>query len=204
MNASWDIKLKIVIVGYNKVGKGALQERFYSNTFNKDVCTIGVDFKKKIMDYEGKDLSILIFKSPSTDGWRVINSGLYREVHAVFIVFSCTDRNTFDDVERWVKEARAMSPLNTPLILVCNKVDIDPREVTLEEGQALAKSFELPYFEVSSENGVGVMEMFMKVIKGIMDTYKLEYKENEKPSEIKKIALQKPKPLSAEIKRSSF
>jgi putative ribosome biogenesis GTPase RsgA len=42
-------------------------------------------------------------------------------------------------------------------MIVCNKIDLtDDREVTTEEGQSMAKQYNLKYFETSAKTGEGI------------------------------------------------
>ncbi len=51
-----------------------------------------------------------------------------------------------------------------PVVLVGNKCDIPEREVTKEQGQALAESFGVPYFESSAKERLNVDESFHALV----------------------------------------
>ncbi len=53
-------------------------------------------------------------------------------------------------------------------LLVGNKVDAgDQRQVTTEEGAAMAEEFKIPFFEASAQSGLNVDEMFTSVAVGM-------------------------------------
>ena len=54
--------------------------------------------------------------------------------------------------------------LQVPIVLVGNKCDIPDREVTKEQGQALAESFGVPYFESSAKERLNVDESFHALV----------------------------------------
>ena len=54
-----------------------------------------------------------------------------------------------------------------PIVLVGNKCDIPEREVTKEQGQALAQSVGVPYFESSAKERLNVDESFHELVTSI-------------------------------------
>ena len=55
MNREYDYLLKFVIVGNSAVGKSSLLLRFTDDEFNRSyLTTIGVDFRFKTIDLDGK------------------------------------------------------------------------------------------------------------------------------------------------------
>ena len=60
-------------------------------------------------------------------------------------------------------------------ILVGNKVDKEEsREVTKEEGEKLAKEFNLPFFECSSKENININEVFDVLAKKIIENFEIE------------------------------
>ncbi|EMH78231.1 Rab family GTPase [Entamoeba histolytica HM-1:IMSS-B] len=57
----WDYLLKFLIIGDTAVGKTAMLLRYTDNTFTDAfIATIGVDFKVKKMEVNGKRLKIQV------------------------------------------------------------------------------------------------------------------------------------------------
>jgi small GTP-binding protein len=58
----WDYLIKFLIIGDSAVGKTAMLLRYTDNTFTDDfISTIGVDFKVKKMERNGKKLKIQVW-----------------------------------------------------------------------------------------------------------------------------------------------
>ena len=58
----YDHLFKILIIGDSGVGKSCLMLRFTDDTFNeKQLATIGVDFKVKYMKEQGKKLKLAVW-----------------------------------------------------------------------------------------------------------------------------------------------
>lgn len=68
MIRSADYNLKYVIVGNSAVGKSALLSRFVDNEFNPFfITTIGVDFKFRTLDIDGKKCKVQIWDTAGTN-----------------------------------------------------------------------------------------------------------------------------------------
>ncbi len=63
--------------------------------------------------------------------------------------------------------------LQVPIVLVGNKCDIPEREVTKEQGQSLAESFGVPYFESSAKERLNVDESFHELVSMHPEQYRL-------------------------------
>ena len=57
-------------------------------------------------------------------------------------------------------------------ILIGNKTDTPNRQVTFEEGQKLADSLEIQFFETSAKNGINIEKVFMKAAEALCDYMK--------------------------------
>ena len=58
------------------------------------------------------------------------------------------------------------------MILVGNKIDINEREVTNEEGIKFAKERNMKYFETSAKTGFGIKEAFNQIFQDIYELNK--------------------------------
>jgi GTPase SAR1 family protein len=59
MDSAYDYLFKVIVLGDSGVGKTAVLNRFTDGTFREnDVSTIGVDFKIKFLDINGKRIKL--------------------------------------------------------------------------------------------------------------------------------------------------
>ena len=78
----------------------------------------------------------------------------------MFIVYSIDDKASFSDVENWVKQCDLyVTNKSVPRIIIANKVDLDDRQVSTEEGEAYAKSKGMRYLETSAKTDKNVQEI---------------------------------------------
>ena len=72
-----------------------------------------------------------------------------------------TDRGSFEKVSDWMKQINMYTQREKiGLVLLGNKIDVEPREVKTEEGVALGKEFGIKYFETSALNNINIKESF--------------------------------------------
>jgi Ras-related protein Rab-6A len=85
-------------------------------------------------------------------------------------VYSIANRQSFQNVEIWVKDITDKARGNILLAIVGNKSDLaNEREVTKEEGELVAKKHHAKVFiETSAKDGVNIDEMFEQVGREIL------------------------------------
>ena len=77
-------------------------------------------------------------------------------------MYDVTRRETFDQLTRWLEEARQNANANMVVMLVGNKIDLEHRRVvSTEEGQKFAQDHGLLFIETSAKTGHNVEEAFV-------------------------------------------
>lgn len=143
---------KILIIGDSGVGKTSILNRFSTDTFNESfISTIGVDFKIKKINVNGTDVKLQVWDTAGQERFRTITSSYYRGAHGIIIVFDVSDRESFLNVDHWIKEIDSFCVnRNIQKILIGNKIDLE-RKVTHEEANYMALKYGITYLEVSSK-----------------------------------------------------
>lgn len=90
-----------------------------------------------------------------------------RDGEGFLLVYSITSRSTFERIERFRDQIfRVKDVDNVPMMLVGNKCDkVTDREVTREEGYAMAKRLGCDFIETSAKTCVNVERSFYQVVK---------------------------------------
>ena len=86
------------------------------------------------------------------------------------MVYDITNRDSFNNVYRWVEKCRPHTITNTKMVgmLVGNKCDLeDKRQVSIAEGAQRAKRLKLMFQETSALNELSIDIMFKKFLTGI-------------------------------------
>jgi len=155
---------KVVIVGDTGVGKSSLLLRFADNAFTESyISTIGVDFRFRRLDVNGRAVKLQIWDTAGQERFRAITSAYYRGADGVIIVYDTGNRRTLEQSVNWLRDVQAVGRNTTdnhlPVILIGNK--IDARVVKKEEGNEFATLHHIDlYQEVSAKSGEGVEEAF--------------------------------------------
>lgn len=145
--------LKTILGGDGGVGKTTLVNRFVEATFETDYKpTIGVSIMKKavIFDQWGVEVRMTIFDLAGQQQFVRVRQTYFAGAKAGLLVYDTTRRETFDNIRKWYQEAIRAEP-EIMLMLVANKIDlVNARQVTEEEGKALAEELGIAYFETSA------------------------------------------------------
>ena len=165
---------KVIMAGDGSVGKTSLVKRYVSKTFTQDyLSTLGVQVSSKDFEFDdGKLIKLLIWDVAGQYVFASVRSMYYRDATVALIVYDVTNRDTFDNVSKWVREARDVEP-SINIILVANKIDLTlEREVSTKEGEALVARLNLNgYVETSARTGQGVNDLFNKVVELCLKLY---------------------------------
>ena len=160
---------KLVIVGGGGVGKSALTIMFIQNHFIEEYDpTIEDSYRKQtVLDNEACLLDIL--DTAGQEEYSAMRDSYMRTGQGFLCVYAINSRNSFAEIAEFRDQMlRAKDSDEVPMILVGNKSDLEEsREVTLEEGQSLAKSFGCPHIEASARLRVNVEETFYELVREI-------------------------------------
>ena len=85
-------------------------------------------------------------------------------------MYDITRKDTFTHISKWLEEVQTHGAKNVCIILIGNKKDLeDKREVSYEEGEALAKKHKLLFLETSAKTAENVAEAFNVSAKSIVE-----------------------------------
>ncbi|MHA1777436.1 MAG: GTP-binding protein [Promethearchaeota archaeon] len=155
--------LKTILGGDGGVGKTTLVNNFIDATFEQDYKpTIGVSIMKKavIFDQWGVEIRLTLFDLAGQQQFSRVRQTYFQGAKAGLLVFDVTRPETYNNIEKWYREATKVEP-EIILILVGNKIDkVDERKVTKEQGQLLGEKLNIPYIETSALDKDVVEEAF--------------------------------------------
>ena len=175
ISQDYDYLFKVLLLGDSDVGKSSLILRYTEETFNsKLVNSIGVDFKMKKKEIDGKIIKVQIWDTAGHERFRSITYSYYRGANAIIIVFDLSDKKSFISITEWLKQIEKHAKENVFKFLVGNKSDlIDERKVTYEEAKQYADEHDLPYIETSAKEGININELFDTSIKTFLTNTKI-------------------------------
>lgn len=165
----YDMLFKLLLIGDSGVGKSCLLLRFADDTYTESyISTIGVDFKIRTIELDGKTVKLQIWDTAGQERFRTITSSYYRGAHGIIIVYDITDRESFENVKQWLSEIDRYACENVNKLLVGNKSDMDSkRQVEYEEAKAFADEHGLPFLETSAKDATNVEKAFHQMASDI-------------------------------------
>ena len=89
----YDYLFKLLIIGDCGVGKSALLLRYVDDIFmDTYLSTIGVDFKIKTIELEGKTVKLQIWDTAGQERFQTITTVYYRGADGIMLVYDSTNQ----------------------------------------------------------------------------------------------------------------
>ncbi|XP_026388358.1 ras-related protein RABD1-like isoform X1 [Papaver somniferum] len=163
MSNEYDYLFKLLLIGDSSVGKSCLLLRFADDSYvDSYISTIGVDFKIRTVELDGKTVKLQIWDTAGQERFRTITSSYYRGAHGIIIVYDVTDMESFNNVKQWLNEIDRYANDSVCKLLVGNKSDlVDKKVVDTETAKAFADSLGIPFLETSAKEGSNVEQAFL-------------------------------------------
>ncbi|KAH1115168.1 hypothetical protein J1N35_008546 [Gossypium stocksii] len=122
----------------------------------------------RTLQVEGKTVKAQIWDTAGQERYRAITSAYYRGAVGALLVYDITKRQTFDNVQRWLRELRDHADSNIVIMMAGNKSDLTHlRAVSEEDGQALAEREGLSFLETSALEATNIETAFQTVLNEI-------------------------------------
>ncbi|WRT63979.1 GTP-binding protein ypt2 [Kwoniella shivajii] len=165
----YDFLIKLLLIGDSGVGKSCLLLRFCDDAWTPSfITTIGIDFKIRTIELDGKRIKLQIWDTAGQERFRTITTAYYRGAMGILLVYDVTDEKSFQNIRTWHANIDQHASPGVNKILIGNKCDWDEkRTVTIEQGRALADEFGLRFLETSAKANEGVEEAFFTLARDI-------------------------------------
>jgi len=181
MEEDYDMIFKIVLIGDSSVGKTNIMNKYLKNIFKEDSrATVGVEFGSKQFIIDNHKIKAQIWDTAGQERYRSITNAYYKGAKGAFIVYDITRKETFESVDRWLSDLVSSCDKNLTIILIGNKNDLeDQRQVSKEQGEEKAKTFQLAFLETSALSGENLEKGFNMLITEVYQKNKSELDKND-------------------------
>ncbi|XP_065212362.1 ras-related protein Rab-13 [Planococcus citri] len=149
---------KILVLGDSNVGKTCLVHRYCDDAYyDTYISTVGVDFKQKIIELDGSPIKLQIWDTAGQERFRTLTTAYYRGAMGILLVYDVTNIESFNHLPYWIKTIQENASQNVVTVLAGNKCDAEyQRTVDRTNGEKLAETFDMPFFEISCKNDVNI------------------------------------------------
>jgi small GTP-binding protein len=175
------LTFKIIIIGNSGVGKTSITTSAVKNVFINDYkSTIGMEIFSLYLKVNDKPIKLQIWDTCGQEIYRSLIKNFYRNSSLAIIVYSIDKKNSFKDINLWIKEIRVNSSPDIKIVLIGNKSDLDKdRQVSYEEGKKYLDDDEvLKFFETSAKTGENIKKLFQEISIILYKDYKYFNKGN--------------------------
>ncbi|KAI8924673.1 P-loop containing nucleoside triphosphate hydrolase protein [Entophlyctis helioformis] len=180
--------IKIILLGDSAVGKSKLMERFllddyvphqlstYALTIFRYKTPHPVKTPATAAQSQPPMLEIDFWDTAGQERFQSMHSSYYMGAHACILVFDVTRKVTYKNLDQWYDELVRHRGIKMPVIVVANKIDMDPSRATksfafIEKRRAERGGVEsgpdqdMPFYFVSASDGSNVVTIFREAIR---------------------------------------
>lgn len=185
--------VRIMCVGDETCGKTCFMTRLWRNWIYEEryETTIGVDYNSLRIYHSSimagnaltpRYIRVTLVDSGGQRRFHVINRHHYRGSKGFFLCYGVDNRRSFENLQRlWLPEVRELCNLETSAMVVvglrCDVDDFDDdtkkrrrqmREVPYAEGEAFARSLDLPFIECSARENLNIYKCLATLLHHIL------------------------------------
>ena len=179
---NFDLSFKLIVIGDSGVGKSCLTNNAVKNIFDESYnATVGFEFFTFNVKINNKVVKLQIWDTCGQELYRSLITNFYRNSSLAIMVYAINSKESFENIEMWLRELRTHSNPDAKVFLIGNKIDLEnDRQVTKEQGEQFCKDNKINGFmEASAKTGVNAQKIFIKAA----ETLYLDYLRYEKKTE---------------------
>ena len=180
--SSFDLSFKLIVIGDSGVGKSCLTNNAIKNTFEDTYnATVGFEFFTFNIKLNNKVVKLQIWDTCGQELYRSLITNFYRNTSLAIMVYSINSKDSFENIEMWLRELRTHSSPDAKVFLIGNKVDLEnEREVSKEQGETYSKDNKCDLFmETSAKTGLNAQNVFISAAKLLLENYN-KYEDGKK------------------------
>jgi len=174
-------KFKLVFLGDQSVGKSSIISRYVYDTFEGALNpTIGVDFVIKSVYSGEKTYKIHFWDTAGQERFKSLIPSYIKDCQVAIMVYDVNQRGSFNNIDSWYENIKNERGDDIIFGLLGNKIDLDNRKVTTEEGFKKAEKINALFQEVSAKTGDNINPFFKLVLETLIKNYDDEQNKDDK------------------------
>ena len=171
ISGSGSIKLRLVLIGNQAVGKSSFISKFVDDAFTLDLMsTIGIDFKTKTISIKNRSVELNVWDTAGQERFWSVTPAYCRNADGIILVYDTTNLKSFEAINFWLEKIEQYAPTDVDIMLIGNKCDLkEERVVTRDIGTEVARRIKAPFFEVSAQTGENIEKAFETFSRTILE-----------------------------------
>eukprot|EP00071_Canis_lupus_P012521 XP_005634148.1 ras-related protein Rap-2a [Canis lupus familiaris] len=151
----------------SEVVKSTIIRQFVTGTFIEKYDPTIEDFYRKEIEVDSSPSVLEILDTAGTEQFASMRDLYIKNGQGFILVYSLVNQQSFQDIKPMRDQIiRVKRYEKVPVILVGNKVDLESeREVSSNEGRALAEEWGCPFMETSAKSKTMVDELFAEIVR---------------------------------------
>jgi len=163
-------EVRVVVTGAGDTGKSALTVRFTGGNFVEKYDPTIEDSYRKMVEVDGIGVMMDLMDTAGQEDYRALRDQYMKTGNGFVIVYSITSKCSFETASKLRQDILKIKEdyPDTPMMLVGNYCDRESeREVSMEEGMALAAKYGIGFMEASPRSNHNVTEIFHELCRMI-------------------------------------
>lgn len=177
--SNYDLSFKLIVIGDSGVGKSCLTMRATKNQFDSNYnATVGFEFFTFNVKINNQVVKLQLWDTCGQEIYRSLITNFYRNSSLAMMVYSIDNKESFDNIDIWLKELKTHANPDAKVFLIGNKLDLDnQRKVTKEQAAKYKEDYNIDYFlECSAKSGLNAQTVFLEAAKIMYNDY-LKYRD---------------------------
>ncbi|KAF4091993.1 hypothetical protein AMELA_G00016050 [Ameiurus melas] len=138
----------------------------FNTTF---ISTIGIDFKIKTVELQGKKIKLQIWDTAGQERFHTITTSYYRGAMGIMLVYDISNAKSFENISKWLRNIDEHANEDVERMLLGNKCDMeDKRVVPKAKGEQIAREHGIRFFETSAKANINIEKAFLTLAEDIL------------------------------------
>ena len=113
-------------------------------------------------------MKLQLWDTAGQERFRTLTDNYYSGASGIVLVYSITDRKSFEEINDWMIQINSKTDEDVPKIILANKCDVsgrsssglEKRVVELYEGRVLSEKYNTMFLEVSAKENINIDQAF--------------------------------------------
>ncbi len=112
---------------------------------------------------------MFLYLKAGQERFRSVTHSYYRDADALLLLYDVTSYSSFDNISSWLNQIKELTDDKVMIMLIGNKIDKSQRVVSREDGERLARNYQISFLETSAKTGQNVELAFMTTAQDLLD-----------------------------------